>query len=248
MSDWPGAVSGLPEPCAGTTRTHGSEGREGQRCPSLTRPCSDPTAMLGFLHFRASDRQYRLFEVACARDELARAQAGQGCFNFGDELDAELTEFFWHPTRGYEAAVLAAESLADGGPWQHFPCWYVGYAVEAECIAYAALGHDPDDLIQAPAERIAATVQRYTNHPADYLRDIFGTPFRVVAFSPAWRTETTVALARQIYEERDFPAMPILADALQDVGCDCEGVLGHCRGPNPHVRGCWVVDGLLQKE
>jgi hypothetical protein len=210
--------------------------------------CSDPTAMLRFLRHRASDRQYRLFAVACARDELARAQAGQGCFNFGDELGPWHTELFWHPDRGYEAAVRAAESVADGGPKQHFPLWYVGWAGEAALIAYAALGHDPDDIIAIPAERIAATVRRYTYHPAVYMRDIFGNPFRPVAFSPAWRTDTTVALARQMYEERDFSAMPILADALEEAGCTNPYLLGHLRGSGPHVRGCWAVDLVLAKE
>ena len=41
--------------------------------------------------------------------------------------------------------------------------------------------------------------------------------------------------------------MPILADALQDAGCDDEAVLAHCRGAGPHVRGCWVVDLVLGK-
>jgi hypothetical protein len=47
---------------------------------------------------------------------------------------------------------------------------------------------------------------------------------------------------------RDFSAMPILADALQDAGCDNDDVLNHCRGAGPHVRGCWVVDGVLGLE
>jgi hypothetical protein len=83
---------------------------------------------------------------------------------------------------------------------------------------------------------------------AELARDIFGNPFRPVAFSPAWRTDTAVALARQMYGSRDFGAMPILADALQEAGCDSEEVLSHCRGPGPHVRGCWVVDLVLGKE
>lgn len=82
----------------------------------------------------------------------------------------------------------------------------------------------------------------------ELLRDIFGNPFRPVAFDPTWRTDTAVSLARQMYNARDFSAMPILADALQDAGCDNEDVLSHCRGPGLHVRGCWVVDLISGKE
>lgn len=80
------------------------------------------------------------------------------------------------------------------------------------------------------------------------LRDIFGNPFRTPEFAPEWRTSTAVMLARQMYESREFDAMPILADALQDAGCDSDDVLAHCRGPGPHVRGCWVCDLVLGKE
>ncbi len=80
------------------------------------------------------------------------------------------------------------------------------------------------------------------------LRDIFGNPFRPVALDPRWLTSTVIDLARTIYEERVWERMPILADALMDAGCDSEEILNHCRGPGPHVRGCWVVDLLLQKE
>ena len=79
-------------------------------------------------------------------------------------------------------------------------------------------------------------------------RDVFGNPFRPVSFSPSWRTDTVLSLARQMYESGDFSAMPILADALQDAGCDNEAILSHCRGDGPHVRGCWVVDLVLGKE
>jgi hypothetical protein len=98
---------------------------------------------------------------------------------------------------------------------------------------------------------------------ADLLRCVFGNPFRPVAFDPAWRTDTAVSLARHIYESRDFSAMPILADALQDAGCENADVLDHCRGRREgvpgepvggstaqptHARGCWVVDLVLCKQ
>jgi len=78
-------------------------------------------------------------------------------------------------------------------------------------------------------------------------RDIFGNPFRPVDFSPAWRTEHTTGIAAKMYDERDFAAMPILADALEEAGCEHPDILTHCREPGVHVRGCWVVDLVLGK-
>jgi hypothetical protein len=79
------------------------------------------------------------------------------------------------------------------------------------------------------------------------LRDIFGSPFRPVTLDPSWLTSTVTALAHGIYADRAFDRLPILADALQDAGCDHPDVLAHCRGPGPHARGCWVVDLILGK-
>jgi hypothetical protein len=81
---------------------------------------------------------------------------------------------------------------------------------------------------------------------AHLLRDIFGNPYRPVKLKPAWRTAAVVGLAQTMYESRDFAAMPVLADALEDAGCDNPHVLAHCRGPTAfHVRGCWAVDLVL---
>ena len=84
-------------------------------------------------------------------------------------------------------------------------------------------------------------------HNIDLLHETHGNPYRYVPFSPEWRTDTAVSLARTMYASRDFSAMPILADALQDAGCNSDDILDHCRGPGPHVRGCWVVDLVLGK-
>ncbi len=78
-------------------------------------------------------------------------------------------------------------------------------------------------------------------------RDIFGNPFRPIAFDPAWRTGDTAGIAARMYDSRDFAAMPVLADALEEAGCTNSDVLLHCREPSIHVRGCWVVDSVLGK-
>lgn len=79
-------------------------------------------------------------------------------------------------------------------------------------------------------------------------KDVFSLlPFRPVTIPPSWLTSNVVALAAGIYDEKAFDRMPILADALQDAGCNNDDVLNHCRGDGPHVRGCWVIDLLLSK-
>ena len=58
-----------------------------------------------------------------------------------------------------------------------------------------------------------------------------------------------IALAKSIDKSQDFSGMPILADALQDAGCDGEELLNHLRDTSAtHVRGCWALDLILGKE
>jgi anti-anti-sigma factor len=83
---------------------------------------------------------------------------------------------------------------------------------------------------------------------AHVVGEFFGPQVRAVAFDPAWRTDTAVALARQMYDSREFGAMPILADALQDAGCEDGHLLMHCRdATQPHTRECWVCARVLGK-
>jgi hypothetical protein len=94
---------------------------------------------------------------------------------------------------------------------------------------------------------------------ANLLRDIFGNPFGPQLASDlsweTWHDRTLPKLAQAIYDERDLPGgrldttrFGVLGDALEDAGCTDTEILAHCRGPGPHVRGCWVVDLLLGKE
>src|SRR5262249_28262495 len=89
----------------------------------------------------------------------------------------------------------------------------------------------------------------------ELLHEVFGNPFRSISFVPSWRTTAVVTLARAAYDDRVLPAgtldpdrLAVLSDALEEAGCDNADVLAHLRGPGPHVRGCWVLDLLLDKK
>ncbi len=88
---------------------------------------------------------------------------------------------------------------------------------------------------------------------AALLRDLF-RPIRPVAVDPAWlqwEDGLVPRLAGAAYEQRRLPEgtlepdrLRVLADALEDAGCACPELLGHLRGSEPHVRGCWAIDLL----
>jgi hypothetical protein len=79
-------------------------------------------------------------------------------------------------------------------------------------------------------------------------RDLTGRPAAAGRFAAGWRTADAVTIARRAYETREFPALPVLADALEDAGCDDADMLARCRSEGPHARGCWLVDLVLAKE
>src|SRR5262245_5923205 len=112
-------------------------------------------------------------------------------------------------------------------------------AVQARTGAELMAPVPQDEFDAATAEQ--ALVMR------EVVWEVVGNPFRTVMFSPSWRTNTAVTLARQMYQSREFSAMSILADALQDAGCANDDMLNHCRNPGEHIRGCWVLDCVLGK-
>ncbi len=80
------------------------------------------------------------------------------------------------------------------------------------------------------------------------IADLLGSPLGLPPFAPAWRSSAAVALAAGANSTNDFSSLPVLADALEDAGCDEPAVLDHCRAGSRHARGCWVVDALLGRE
>jgi hypothetical protein len=198
-----------------------------------------------------TDRKYLLFVAACVRriEHLLWPDARRTMLVLHERYaDGQLTT--QKESRARKNLRAAARR-----PYPNDARGRAGaYAAAGEVVSWllvCPLDSDPeaildgiDAALRCDPER-AERADREAAHQAELLRDIYGNPFRPVAFSPVWRTDTALALGRQMYEARDLGAMPILADALQDAGCDRADILDHCRGPGPHVRGCWVVDLLL---
>ncbi|HVL13276.1 MAG TPA: hypothetical protein VM529_11975 [Gemmata sp.] len=127
------------------------------------------------------------------------------------------------------------ESLASLASFANYH-WSFDYARESALLLEQGIAPYVSDTI-------ASLDREVVQFARDWCRASWGPEF-----DPAWRTPTAVALARQMYESQEYGAMLILADALQDAGCENADALDHCRGPGPHARGCWVVDLVLGKE
>jgi hypothetical protein len=126
--------------------------------------------------------------------------------------------------------------------------WEVGEVVTLPPAALTAAGPQSEAYLAGRRSPAYLTEQRLR---ADLVRDVIPSPFEPVRFDSAWlawRHDTVVNLARSIYDEHRLADLLILADALEEAGCDNPEVLAHCRGPGPHLRGCWVLDLLLGKE
>jgi hypothetical protein len=227
--------------------------------------CDDPTAMCqhAFKSTRSQrlpspHRKVRLFSCACCRlvwslltDERSR-QLVEISERFADG-EAKKSELARADRAGAEVAValkLPREPRGLVAKGKHPPqlaaemAVWAGHDSNQDVIEMTAI--TAEQLIKALKKLNDLTLIESLKSRAGLFRDIFN-PFHPVALNPSWLNATVVSLAKQMYDSRDFSAMPILADALQESGCDNETILQHCRNPGPHVRGCFVVDLLLGK-
>ena len=210
---------------------------------------ADPDAMLKALGRRLSARKKRLIACACCRRILhlipdARAkEAIEVSERFADG-SATRTQLGAAYSMAWEVYEEAMSVEAPEEPYAD--------AVEAACgekIDAAAVARDArlEDFYGEPTPQEQAFTAAERVAQAQLLRDLVGNPFRPTPVDKSWRSSDVLALARGIYDRGLYDRMPILADALEEAGCTDPEVLRHCRGPGPHVRGCWLLDGLLKK-
>jgi hypothetical protein len=175
--------------------------------------CAEPQPMLAVLNWghRASDRKFQLFTASCYRDSL-RLTALNDTFYQATFILADATEAYADGilTQADWEAIYQGLEVKIGGDRPEFRGFDHAFDVSGKVALLAGwdgcIGFDKAEETEQERRNIRL------------IREIFGNPFRPVVFSPSWRTDTAVSLARQMYDARDFSAMPILADALQDAG------------------------------
>ena len=218
--------------------------------------CDDPVKLLEFVgRHHTNERKLRLYAVAgCRRlwsflsdERFRRAVEVAELFADGAVSKKVRSTCCKEVDKAKSSIDLATEDqfgLMSNWPAASMAAWM------ANAAAVNAVGPS-DDFVRPEAELFylaanpiegmeyilrergmdyrVARESEWSVHRA-LLRDIFGNPFRPATFDPAWRTTTAVQLAQGMYDSRDFAAMPILADALQDAGCENADILDHCRG------------------
>jgi hypothetical protein len=197
---------------------------------------ANPLRLLDSIQGRASLRKLRLLACACSRlvwESTSDAQRHRSL--------VEIAERFADGLASADELRKAHETLRWPLPWIALSDAFE--AARDELLA--CLGWDESNFWIWERQLRRECRPRYTRLVADVFEPLLSRP---VAFDANWSTSTAVTLAQQMYDSRDFSTMPILADALQDAGCDNADILDHCRGQGPHVRGCWVVDLVLGKE
>jgi hypothetical protein len=221
---------------------------------------------------RTSERKLRLYACACCRriwdfmpDRRSREavevseQYADGLANKEELLTAFQAALEVIRSLPPEPQLPLAMTLAPGADFQEAPR-LAAYAASALAAPPAIDALVPVAVTWVMRTAMAMAANGEENWAATavgaasrvrLLRDIFGNPFRTIAIEPAWlawQDGTVPKIAQAVYDAYHFEELPILADALEEAGCENSEILAHCREQTEHVRGCWVVDRLLGRD
>ncbi|MDY3552372.1 hypothetical protein R5W24_001454 [Gemmata sp. JC717] len=218
--------------------------------------CADAEVVQQFLNGGCSDRKLRLFAIACVRPfwDLLLAPQARGAIEvterFADGLETEATAQFASQASWGSASRLASRrrvhtSAAHAAGYAATP--NVAHPRVRSGLWDSALAVHSDLVIEAGGSWFRGR-ENGERHLLAFVREVFGNPFRPIDFDPAWRTPDVRMLAEGAYLERSFDRLPVLADALQEAGCDSVPLLDHLRDAHaPHARGCWALDLILER-
>ncbi len=215
---------------------------------------NDPQQLLTRLRGHVSERKHRLFNVACCRRlwPLYRKPEVRFAILVGEayadghadkeQLRAALRTIHQERARTPTFTAAAAAIQAAGFTVAWLPSEFFSQALPDMT---RALGHPLGR--QVTEEERRAHQDQAARAQCTLLLEFFADSFLPVRLDPSWRAPSVQGLASAVYEDHSFDHLPILADALEDAGCDEPLLLGHLRGPGPHYRGCWALDLLLER-
>jgi hypothetical protein len=236
---------------------------------------ADLQEMIGFIRRRMSQRKLRLFACACCRRACGLVKFPFGPMldqveEYADDRlsvkdlralhdkvgeDQRIRRGLSVPAAQAALAVTAVD-LDAGWVAKHVANIFSQRALLHAILRQKTRNQKYRERSRRDAESVAEEASDMAHAAertvqAGLLREIVGNPFRPVTVEPSWLTwmfGTVPKLAEVIYNDRSYANLPILADALEDAGCDNADILDHCRSGGEHVRGCWVLDLLLGKE
>jgi hypothetical protein len=224
-----------------------------------------------------SERKLRLFGVACCRrawhllTEPCR-QALETAEQFADgqvpaagRKAARTQAFQAQETPGFYFAMGGKRGETAGALARQAVCQVLAKKPEVYRLHEldVALGWDAWAATSAPSirgdpryfngrtDQAVEQVAEFRRGNARLVLDVSGNPFRPPASlgAPilAYNGGAVKRLAEAIYAARRFEDLPVLADLLEEAGCTDAALLGHLRGPGPHVLGCHGLDAVLGK-
>jgi hypothetical protein len=204
--------------------------------------CTDPTPMLDLLRGKASDRKLRLFACACVRigwSEMTDVRCRKAVETAEAFADGQSTK----------AALRRVRQEVSQAMNEMIRVVHLGYCISEAARRAATEKNVLNSVVQMRRTIEYSQMRGQASLLPVLLRCVFN-PFRSVTIESSWLTwndRTVSKLAQAIYDERAFDRLSVLADALEEAGCQDADMLAHCRHPGPHARGCWAVDSLLGK-
>lgn len=222
--------------------------------------CKSPQPIMKFLTLgQATERKRRMFAVACCRSVLfhcSKPQFSDMLLAFERYADGLVNEPVRSSARRAIHVITQQSNVEDANNAAAWAIYWaggkrvdlLGCCMNCALVIGRAMQRDAKTIYGDQSAAWLSGREIEASRQADLFRDIFGNPFRQVTLNPSWLTAAVVQLAQLIYDERAFERMAEVADALEQAGCSNSDIVQHCRGPGPHVRGCWVVDLILGKE
>lgn len=225
----------------------------------LTRATA-PLRLARFIQRRTSKRKLQI--LCCTLCQLIEQHASEEFQNYLKAATAfaygDITASEYHKTVRRSSSSLQLELILSDSP--------SATTSPANLAIQAAISENVVAGIVRSLEWVLLAGNADPDLPAhicDIFRELIGNPFRPWKIQPPWLTPgirtapdgssliistASFELAGEIHRKGRFDLLPMLADELESGGLTDPSLIHHCRGEQPHLRGCWAVDLVLGRE